>query len=173
MLPRVPWLRALPSWEELRWCHVSHGLKLCFLKRGAPVLLHVPRLRALPSWEESSGAATYPTARGSAFLRWELRCYHVLHDPQWAVDHRNKEMLSCPRHADRLACFQDTLVRYRSACKTCKPLQCGSIVQYRPNWPLMNMAIEVIRPDRTAPRYEACSVQQNDKTGRLHATDVV
>jgi hypothetical protein len=29
----------------------------------------------------SSGAVTCPTALGSAFLRWELQCYHVPHGP--------------------------------------------------------------------------------------------
>jgi hypothetical protein len=35
------------------------------------------------------------------------------------------------------------------------------------------MATEVIRSDKTAPRYGSCSVQQSDKTWRLHAADVV
>jgi hypothetical protein len=110
-----------------RWlqsCHVSRGPGPCILTevssgaatcpsasslasllRWAPALPCVPGLRALPSWEGSSGATTCPTARGSAFLRGELWCCHVSHDPRQAVDHRNKEMLSCPRHAVRLACF--------------------------------------------------------------------
>jgi hypothetical protein len=75
--------------------------------------------------EVSSGAATCPTAQGSAFLRGELRCCHVSHGPQWVVDHRNKEMLSCHMHAGRLTCFQGTLVHCRSACKMCRPLQCS------------------------------------------------
>jgi hypothetical protein len=52
--------------------------------------------------EVSSGAATYPMALGSASLRGKLRCCHVSHGPRQAVDHRNKEMLSCPRHARAL-----------------------------------------------------------------------
>jgi hypothetical protein len=35
------------------------------------------------------------------------------------------------------------------------------------------MTIEVIQPDMTAPRYRPYSVQHSDKTGRLHAADVV
>jgi hypothetical protein len=76
--------------EELRCCHVSHESGLCLPKRGAPVL---PCL----------------TSRGSAFLRGELRCCHVSHGPRRAVDHRNKEMPSRPRHAARLTCFQGLL----------------------------------------------------------------
>jgi hypothetical protein len=67
----------------------------------------------------SSGAATCPMAPGSASPRGELWCCHVPHGPQRAVDHRNKERPSCPRHAARLACFQSTLTRYRDACNTC------------------------------------------------------
>jgi hypothetical protein len=43
-------------------------------------------------------------APGSASLRGELRCYHVSHNPQRAVDHGNKERLSYPRHTARLTC---------------------------------------------------------------------
>jgi hypothetical protein len=57
------------------------------------------------------------TARGSAFLRGELRCCHVSHSPRRAVKHRNKESLSCPRYAARLTYFQGTLVRYQSICR--------------------------------------------------------
>jgi hypothetical protein len=42
---------------------------------------------------------------GSASLRGELRCCHVSHGPQQAVDHRNKERLSYHRHVARLTCF--------------------------------------------------------------------
>jgi hypothetical protein len=57
----------------------------------------------------SSGTTTYPSAPGSASLRGELRRCHVTHGPQRAVDHRNKERPSCPRHAARLACFHGLL----------------------------------------------------------------
>jgi hypothetical protein len=140
----------------------------------APALPRVLRLQTLPPW------------------RGELRCYHVSHGsglclpergapmlsrvprPRRAVDHRNKERLNCPRHAARLACFQGTLVRYRGACKTCvHTATVWLYMQYRPSWPLIYMATKVIRPDMTAPRYEPCSVQQSDKTGWLHAADVI
>jgi hypothetical protein len=58
------------------------------------VLSRVSWLRALPS------------------LRGELRCCHVPHGTQRAVDHRNKERPSCPRHAARLACFQGLLYAF-------------------------------------------------------------
>jgi hypothetical protein len=48
----------------------------------------------LPPREESSGAVMYPTA------------------PQRAVNHKNKEMPSCPRHAARLACVQSIVACY-------------------------------------------------------------
>jgi hypothetical protein len=32
-------------------------------------------------------------------MRGELCCCHVSHGPRRAVDHRNKERLSCPSHA--------------------------------------------------------------------------
>jgi hypothetical protein len=53
----------------------------------------------------SSGAATYPKTSGSVSPRGELRCCHIPHHPQRAVDHRNKERLSCPSHVASLACF--------------------------------------------------------------------
>jgi hypothetical protein len=39
--------------------------------------------------------------------------------PQRAVDHRNKEGSSCPRHAAGLACVQSTVACYRGAYKAC------------------------------------------------------
>jgi hypothetical protein len=57
----------------------------------------------------SSGAATCPMFSGSASPNGELWCYHVPHGLQRAVDHRNKERPSCPRHAARFACFQGLL----------------------------------------------------------------
>jgi hypothetical protein len=70
------------------------------------VLPRVPQLRPCLPDKVSFGAATCSMALGSASLRGELRCCHVPHDPQQAMDHRNKERPSCPRHAARLACFQ-------------------------------------------------------------------
>jgi hypothetical protein len=121
-----------PCWGELRHCHISLNSGPCLLD------------------EVSSDAATCSMAPGSAFLRGKLRCCHMSHSPRWAVDHRNKEKLNCSRHAAKLACFQGMLVHYWSACKTCRSLQCGSIVQHWPSWPLLNMATVVIWPDRTA-----------------------
>jgi hypothetical protein len=83
-----------PCCEELRRCHV-------FLSFG-------PRFPA----EMGSGAFTCPMAPGSASPRGEFRCYHISHGLQQAMDHRNKERLTCPRHTGRLACFQGMFVRY-------------------------------------------------------------
>jgi hypothetical protein len=135
-LPRVPQLRTLPPWwGELRCCHVSHGSGLCIPERGAPVLSRVPQLGALPSWEGSFGASTCLTAPGGLWSTGIKECLVTL------------------------VCFQGTLVRYRSACKTCRPLQCGSIMQRRPTWSLLDMAAVMIWPDRTAPRRWPCSIQ--------------
>jgi hypothetical protein len=156
VLPRVPRPRISPAyWGELQRCYVSHS-------SGPYILVEV-----------SSGAVTCPTARGSAFLRGEVRCCHVSPGPRRTVNHMNKKSLSCPSHAVRLVCFQGTLLRYRSACKTCNPLQCDFIVQCRSSWPLMYMSTVVIWSDRTAPRVVSRSVQQSDKTGRLHIADVI
>jgi hypothetical protein len=94
---------------------------LASLPRWAPALPRVPWLRALPPREESSGAAMCSTALDLASLpRWapalprgpdlasprgEFRCCHVPHGPQRAVDHRNKERPSCPRHVAGFACI--------------------------------------------------------------------
>jgi hypothetical protein len=100
-LPRVPQLWNWPPWwGELWCCHVSRSPEprlltevnsdaakypsspdLASLLRWTPALSRVLWLRALPSWEGSSCAATCPTARGSAFLREELRCYHIPRPP--------------------------------------------------------------------------------------------
>jgi hypothetical protein len=82
-LPRVPWLWALPPREESSGPH-------------------------LPT-EVGSGTAMCPMAPGSASLKGELQCFHVPHGPQRAVDHRNKERPSYPRHAARHTCFQGLL----------------------------------------------------------------
>jgi hypothetical protein len=60
----------------------------------------------------SSGAITCPMTPGFASSRGELRCCHVPHGPQQAVDHKSKEMPSCPRHVARLACFQGLLCAF-------------------------------------------------------------
>jgi hypothetical protein len=113
----------------------SSALDLASLSRWAPVLPCVSWLWALHPREESSGAATRSSASDLASLsRWapvlprdpslafpkgELWCYHVSHDPQRAVDHRNKEGSNCPRHAAGLLCVQSTVTCYRGACKPC------------------------------------------------------
>jgi hypothetical protein len=99
VLPRVPWHRALPPREESSGTVTcSSALDLTSLPRWAPVLSRIP---------------------GLASLRGELRCCHVRHDPQRAVDHRNKERPSCPRHVAGLACVQSTVAYYRGTCKAC------------------------------------------------------
>jgi hypothetical protein len=88
--------------------------------RGGLRCRHVP-LGSEPRFpaREGSGTVTCLTAPNSASPRGELQCCHVLHDSQRVIHHRNKEMLSCPRHAARLTCFYGTLTRYQGACKTC------------------------------------------------------
>jgi hypothetical protein len=53
-----------------------------------------PDLASLLRW-----APMLPRGPSLASPRGELRCCHVPHGPQRAVDHRNKEGPSCPRHA--------------------------------------------------------------------------
>jgi hypothetical protein len=98
-LPCVSWLRALPPREE------SSGTATCF---------SAPDLASLSRW-----APTLPRGSGLASPRGELQCCHVLRGPQRAMDHRNKERPSCPRHAAELACVQSTVACYRGACKAC------------------------------------------------------
>jgi hypothetical protein len=92
---------------------------LASLPRRAPALPRIPQLQT------------------SLLYRGWLQCFHVSHgsglcfpdvralmlprlpQPQRAMDHMNKEMLSCSRHVARLTCFQGTFVCYRSTCKTC------------------------------------------------------
>jgi hypothetical protein len=71
--------------------------------------------------EASSGTATCPMARDSVFLRGELRCYHVFHDPRWTVDHRNKKELAVldtqlGSHVSK-TCSCVTEVPVRRACR--------------------------------------------------------
>jgi hypothetical protein len=104
--------------------------------RWAPALPRVPWHRALPPREESSNAATCSSALDITSLLWwapalphgpgitsprgELRCCHVSHGFQRAVDHKNKERPSYPRHIAGLACVQSTVACYRGACKACR-----------------------------------------------------
>jgi hypothetical protein len=99
VLPCVPWLRALPPREQ---------------SSGAVTCSSAPDLASLPRW-----APTLPHGPSLASSRGELRCCHVPHGPQRAIDHKNKEGPSCPSHASGLACVQSTVVCYRGACKAC------------------------------------------------------
>jgi hypothetical protein len=99
-LPRIPWLRTLPPREE---------------SSGATTCSSAPDLTSLPRW-----APVLPCGPDLASLRGELRCFHVPHGPQRAIDHMNKEGSSCPRHAAGLACVQSTVACYRGACKACR-----------------------------------------------------
>jgi hypothetical protein len=96
-LPRVPWLRTLPPREE---------------NSGAATCSSAPDLTSLSRW-----APVLPRGPHLASPRGELRCCHVPHSPQRAVDHRNKERPNCLRHAAGLACVQSTVTCYRGACK--------------------------------------------------------
>jgi hypothetical protein len=114
--PRVPRSRTSPPCRgELRRCHVS-------LSSG-------PRFHT----EVGSDASTCLMTPVSASPRGEFWCCHISHGPQRAMDYRNKESLSYPMHAARLTYFQGLFLRYRSACKTCRLLQCGSTEQRRPS----------------------------------------
>jgi hypothetical protein len=98
-LPCVLWLRALLPREE---------------SSDAVTCSSAPDLTSLPRW-----APTLPRGPGLASPRGELRCYHAPHGPQRAVDNRNKEGPSCPRHTAGLACVQSMVTCYRGACKAC------------------------------------------------------
>jgi hypothetical protein len=118
VLPRGPWPRASsPCYVELRRCHafLSSGPHLpAEVGSSAITCSLAPDLASLPRW-----ALALPRGPGLTSPREELRCCHVPHDPQWAVDHRNKEGPSCPKHAAGLACVQSTATCYRGACKVC------------------------------------------------------
>jgi hypothetical protein len=66
--------------------------------------------------EVGSEAATWHQPRLSERRAPVLQCTSR---HQWAVDHRNKEEPSCPRHAAELVCVQSTIVYYRGVCKVC------------------------------------------------------
>jgi hypothetical protein len=113
-LPRVPWLRALPPLEE---------------GSDATTCSSAPDLASLPRW-----APVLPHGPGLASSRGVLQCCHVPHGPQCAVDHRNKEGPSCPRHTAGLACVQSTVACYQGACKACRhAATVGSIEQRKPS----------------------------------------
>jgi hypothetical protein len=109
-LPRFPWLRALPPIEE------SSGGAMCSSALD---------LTSLPRWSPA-----LPRSPGLASPRGELRCCHVPHGPQRAVDHRNKKGLAAPgtqlgSHVSRAR----SRVTKASARRADMPLQFGSTVQ--------------------------------------------
>jgi hypothetical protein len=146
--PHVPQLRTSPPCQGgLRRCHVSHG-------SGAATCSSAPDLASLPRW-----APVLSRGPGLASSRGELRCCHVPHGPQRAVDHRNKEGPSCPgtqlgSHVSKA----QSRVTETPARHADRSLQFGSTVQRNPSWPLLDMATVVIWPDRTAPQRWPCSV---------------
>jgi hypothetical protein len=114
---------------------LKHVISIIIWIRDTGCYTRVPWLWVLPLREESSDAATCSSALDlTSPLRWtstlprdpdiassrgELRCCHVPHGAQRAVNHRNKERASCPKHAAELACVQSTVLCYRGACKVC------------------------------------------------------
>jgi hypothetical protein len=109
------------------------ALNLSSLPMWAPTPSRVPRPRTSPLCRGGLQRFHMSLSFGSRFLpRWAptlphvlwLRCCHVFHSPQRVMDHKNKERLSCPRHAGRLTCFRDQYPHYQGkpsswACKTC------------------------------------------------------
>jgi hypothetical protein len=84
------------------------------LSSDAATRSSAPNLASLSMW-----ALVLPRSPDIASPRGELRCFHVPHGPQWAVDQMNKERSSCPRHAAGLTCVQSTVTCYRGACRAC------------------------------------------------------
>jgi hypothetical protein len=147
----------------------SSSPDLTSLPRWAPTLPRVPSLWALPPREESSDTGTCSSAPDLASLsrsapalprgpgrtspRGELRCFHIPHGPQRAVDRRNKERPSCPRHAAGLTYVQSTVACYRGVCKAC-----GQIAIVRFN---SARQAQLTTPEH---RYSGDTTQQNDTT---------
>jgi hypothetical protein len=108
VLPRAPWLRISSPYRDGSRCHhVSRGPGTHLLAKvsfDAVICSSTPDL-VLPD-EVSSSAAMCPIVPDSASPRGEIRCCHMYHDPRRAVDHRNKEMCSCPSHATRVCVFK-------------------------------------------------------------------
>jgi hypothetical protein len=106
-LPRASRLQTSPPCSGgLRCCHVSHGSRLRLPTRkgsGAATCHTAPdpvsqlgRALVLPC---APRLWTLPLCSGG------LRRCHVPRDPQRAAGLKNKERLSCPTNAARLACF--------------------------------------------------------------------
>jgi hypothetical protein len=105
---------------------VGSGTSMCLvapdlasLLRCAPALPRVPQLRTslpcrggLRRFHMSHGSGLCLPEGESSGATTSLRLLQ-------AVENRNKERLSCPRHAAKLACFQGTLACYQGVYKTC------------------------------------------------------
>jgi hypothetical protein len=136
MLPRVARLWTPPPCSRgLRYYHVSHGSRLHIPAREGSGATTCPWLWIPPPCSGGgSGAvmchvAPYPASlfgRAPVLPRvlWlqtlppcsgGLRCCHVSHDPQRAAGLKNKERLSWPTYAARLACFYGAPVSFRNA----------------------------------------------------------
>jgi hypothetical protein len=115
MCSSTPDLASLPRWAPV----LPRGLGPRLPKRRASALPCVPQLRTSPPYQ--GGLWRCHVSHGSGLCLPERRAPVLPRtpQPQRAVDHRNKERSSCPRHAAGLACFQSTLACYRGACKTC------------------------------------------------------
>jgi hypothetical protein len=147
VLPHVTRLRTPPPCSGGLWyCHVSHSsgprllaregssVAMCHdfgpasLLRRAPVLPRAPRPRTLPPSTAPDPASLLrrapvlpraPRLRTLPPCSGGLQCCHTFRDSQRAAGLKNKERISWPTYAARLACFQDTLARYRGVYKTC------------------------------------------------------
>jgi hypothetical protein len=127
-----------PCRGGLRCYHVSRGPRPCLpteVGSGATTCPAAPYLTSLLRWAPTLPCV--PQLRSSLPCRGGLRHFHLSHGsgiflpkgrapmlpcvprPQWAVDHRNKERLSCPRHATRLACFRGKYVHYQGKTSSC------------------------------------------------------
>jgi hypothetical protein len=80
----------LPAREGISAAMCSMAPDLAYLLKRAPTLPHAPWLQTPP-----------PCPGG-------LRRCHMSHRSLWAIDLKNKKMLSWPTYEARLACFQGT-----------------------------------------------------------------
>jgi hypothetical protein len=108
---------SLQRWASKPCCHVSRGPGphlLAELSSDGATCFSAPDLASLSRW-----APTLPRGPVLVSPRGELWCCHIPHVPQRAVDHRNKERHTCPRHVAGLACNQSAVACYRCGCKAC------------------------------------------------------
>jgi hypothetical protein len=135
LLPCAPRLWTSPPCSGgLQCCHVSHGYEprltarkgsdtatchmasdLASLLRRAPVLSRVTRLWTPPPCSRGLWFCHMPHGSRPCLLTQEgssvVTCHATL---------KNKERLSSPTYAARLACFQYMSAHCRDTCKTCK-----------------------------------------------------